>query len=211
MISVLSNSNDWTKHDPLEHLNTLGIGYFPVEAVLPKFASLYSGVFYAPHAISFALVALATRYKTEHLLYGLSHPNIELSDEALSIGATYLYGYQSLDEEPKGKATLHLSEVIPGDGRPVLVELFQEKDPIQNVIKGLSGLTGRNKVLQKEYAINSAIMMFMYDGGNFIDLYNKSMEIIESGESIKQIARFVKAIDGDVNNLENLIDKSLKL
>ena len=53
--------------------------------------------------------------------------------------------------------------------------------------------------------------MFMYDGGNFIDLYNKSMEIIESGESIKQIARFVKAIDGDVNNLENLIDKSLKL
>lgn len=236
LISILSNRNDWTRFDSAEHLNTVGIGFFPVEDVLPRFASIYSGVFYAPHALSFALAALATRYQTEHLLYGLSHPNVELSvelfrhykipnamtvtstkdsilymDEALSIGATYLYGYRSLDEEPKGKATLHLSEVIPGDGKPVFEKIAQEKDPIQNVIKGLSGLTGRNLVLQKEFAINSALMMFMSEGGSFIDQYNRSVKVIESGEPIRQITKYIKSIDGDINNLEKLIDESLKL
>ena len=59
-------------------------GVFCIEKFIPKFDSVYSGKFYAPHALSFGLAALATPIKYDNMLYGLAHPNVELSAEVLN-------------------------------------------------------------------------------------------------------------------------------
>jgi len=58
-------------------------GAFTIENLLPKFNSIYSKKFYAPHALSFGLAALASPIKYDNLLYGLAHPNVELSVQVL--------------------------------------------------------------------------------------------------------------------------------
>lgn len=55
-----------------EITESLGVGFYPVEHVLPGFASVYSGRYYAPHALSFALAGMTCRYTTDYLLYGLA-------------------------------------------------------------------------------------------------------------------------------------------
>jgi len=58
-------------------------GAFTIENFLPKFNFIYAKKFYAPHALSFGLAALASPIKYDNLLYGLAHPNIDLSINVL--------------------------------------------------------------------------------------------------------------------------------
>lgn len=132
LISILGGGEDWwCKNDMKSVAQEIGIGFFPVEAVFPRFASIYSGRFYAPHALSFALAGMASNFKTNRMLYGLSHPNVSLSvdiyrhyrtphvmvisstfdgihymDESTSIGSTLVEGYKSFEIEPKGQGTI---------------------------------------------------------------------------------------------------------
>src|SRR5690606_3577231 len=57
------------------------IAFFSIEDTTPNFAKVYEGVFYAPHAMSFALAGLSFPVKIDALVYGLSHPNVKLSLE----------------------------------------------------------------------------------------------------------------------------------
>ena len=236
LISILSNNSNWTLVDPVEMVKTLGIGFFPVEQILPKFASVYSGKFFAPHALSFALSGMATQYKTDKMLYGLAHYNTELSvdvfkhyktpqvmvitstadgiyyvDEALSIGSTYIEGYVDLESPSKEQGIMYFGDLIGTENKESAIEhIMQKKDPIENVIKGISGLTGINKILEKQFAINAAIMLYITEGGEFIDLYNKCINSIRSGKPLELIKEFIYLSGGDIKFFMSLVEESYK-
>jgi len=67
--------------EKIEILKEKKISFFSIEDTTPIFAQVYGGVFYAPHAMSFALAELSFPVKIDALVYGLSHPNVKLSLE----------------------------------------------------------------------------------------------------------------------------------
>ena len=82
-----------------EILNETGIMFFLIEKATPKFAEKYEGIFYAPHAMSFALAALSFPYKVDVMVYGLSHPNVNLSVEILKeFGFENAFVYSSTED-----------------------------------------------------------------------------------------------------------------
>lgn len=234
LISIISGRDDWCQSDMESIAQDVGIGFFPVEAVFPKFASIYSGRFFAPHALSFALAGMATNYKTDRMLYGLSHPNISLSvdvfrhynisqvmvisstmdgihymDESTSIGATFVEGYKSLDSEPKKQGTIYFGEILDTcKNENVIASISQEKDQIENIIKGLSGLTGSNSALEKQIAINAAIILYLTIGGDIISLYEKCRNVIKSRAPLDKIRYFNSKISGNRKTIDDLIIKA---
>ena len=71
-------------HRKIDILNRHHIGFFSIEDTTPKFADVYGGIFYAPHAMSFALAGLSFPVEIDALAYGVSHPNVKLSAEVLN-------------------------------------------------------------------------------------------------------------------------------
>ena len=67
----------------VEILQKFHISFFSIEETTPKFAKVYGGIFYVPHAMSFGLAGLSFPIKIDSLAYGLSHPNVKLSTEVL--------------------------------------------------------------------------------------------------------------------------------
>lgn len=74
---------DITQKEMEKIILKIGFGAFKIEGLLPKFDSIYGQKFIAPHALSFGLAALASPIKYDTFLYGLAHPNVELSLEVL--------------------------------------------------------------------------------------------------------------------------------
>lgn len=220
--------------DPLtldKQTRLLGVGFYPVEHVLPRFASVYSGHYYAPHALSFALAAMTCHYKTDYLLYGLSHPNLTLSldlfrrydyphalvvsstfdgihyiDEMLDQSGVGVQGYRNLEELNPRRSSINLSDELGLIySESVRDAISQDNDKESNVIKGLSGLYA-GSTLSSQIAINAALILFTAEmDGSFKNLFEVCLKIIESGEPIKKLRNLVKTSGGD----EQLLDQYL--
>lgn len=67
----------------LEVMARCNLGMFEIEQMVPRFDAAYGGLFFAPHVLSLAFPALLLPIKTDHLLYGLAHPDVCLSLEVL--------------------------------------------------------------------------------------------------------------------------------
>jgi anthranilate phosphoribosyltransferase len=67
----------------LEVMAECGLGVFEIEQLVPRFDAAYGGLFFAPHVLSLAFPALLLPIKTDHLLYGIAHPDVSLSLEVL--------------------------------------------------------------------------------------------------------------------------------
>ncbi|MCA9336956.1 hypothetical protein KC955_03785 [Candidatus Saccharibacteria bacterium] len=213
--------------------NTLetNLGFFPVEDVLPKFASMYSGWYFAPHAMSFALAGMACRYKTDYLFYGLAHPNVSLSvntfrhygypqalvasstqdgthyiDEIISQCGVSMQGYRSLKNHSPRKSYFYVdNEVQPITTEPIQKIIGQLPDQDKNIIKGLSALCG-NAPLAQQVAINTATIFVaaeMY--GTFTEAYEKAQSIINSGAPIKKLRELIRVSGGDTKVLDDFL------
>ena len=60
-----------------------GFAFCGVEGVVPKFDAKYGGRFFAPHILSFGLAGLLSKVGYDKILFGLAHPDIELSLKTL--------------------------------------------------------------------------------------------------------------------------------
>lgn len=80
-----------TVKDEVDLLKSTHIAFFSMEKTTPKFAQLYEGRFYLPHALSYALAAVSLPIKTDSILYGFAHENIELSAKTLAE-----FGYKNI-------------------------------------------------------------------------------------------------------------------
>lgn len=221
-------------HVPIEDmrsiLETIGVGYFKLEAVVPKFAKLYSGIFMAPHALSVALAGMTSLFQTDKLIYGLAHPNVELSlavfehydvpgvtivnstpdevhyiDELCDAGSATIHG--SARRRLSGDASL---SSISGsvDDQATLDAIAQLDDPRQNVIKGLQGLSGQNVVLAKQLALNAALLLQESCDMDYKHAYKKSLEAINNGEAVGKLLQFVELTSGDASKLEALLKEA---
>lgn len=212
----------------------LGVGFYPVERVLPRFASVYSGHYFAPHALSFALAAMTCLYKTDYLLYGLSHPNLSLSlelfrrygyphalvvtstfdgihfiDEMLDQSGVGIQGYRDLEELNPRRATINLGDELGLIyGKSVRDAISQDEDKESNIIKGLSGLFG-GSTLSLQLAINAALILLAANTEqNFKLLFEACLKIINTGKPIEKLRSLVEASGGDKELLNEYLKKA---
>lgn len=209
----------------------VGVGFFPVENVLPKFASLYTGVFLAPHAMSFALAAMTCDFSTDHMLYGVAHPNLGLSleifkhyglpqatvvsssadnvhyvDEALDCGQTLVQSYIGVEQTP---LVIELSGMTNSPYEKVLEAVAQETNAAKNVIKGLSGLTKPSSILAKQIALNAALLLHACSMDNSLEtLYANCLETIRTGEPVDKLRQFITATGGELDRFNHLINET---
>lgn len=221
-------------HIPFEDmctvLETVGVGYFGLETVVPRFANVYSGIFMAPHALSVALAGMTSLFQADRLIYGLAHPDVELSqkvfehydvpgvtvvnstpdgvhyiDELSDAGVATILGYG----DAKKQSELALRDITGSkDAALTLEAIGQVSDPRQNVVKGLQGLSGKNKILAKQLALNAALLLRESCDMDFVTAYSKSLEAIDSGEAVAKLKHFVELTGGDTARLQKLLRAS---
>ena len=61
-----------------------GFGAYSIEAMVPRFDSVYGGRVYSPTPLSFALPAMINPVVCDSVFYGVSHPDISLALEVFS-------------------------------------------------------------------------------------------------------------------------------
>lgn len=208
------------------------IGFFPVEDVLPTFAATYTGWYYAPHAMSFALAGMTCRYKTDYLFYGLAHPNVTLStdvfqsygyaqamvatstydgthyiDEVLGQCGVSIQGYQGKSALNPHRASLYVEDELGiSHTSSVHQTIRQAGTQEENIIKGLSAFTG-NVDLATQVAINAAI--YLVASELYSDLkaaFHACMATIASGAPVNKLHELVTASGGTTHTLDQLLD-----
>ncbi len=214
-----------------EIMNKNNIGFFSIENTTPKFAKVYDGVFYAPHAMSFALAGLSFPVKIDSLAYGLSHPNVKLSAEVLNkfgIKNALIYsstydGVHHLDELlPVGHANLarikdnHVEQTISADIQETiklpnnfaLKEIQEKKDKKENVIASLKILKGEGTESQNyTVCINSAIFLLLTNKVKSLkEGYSLSQKIIKTNKVWNNFIEVVEGYGGSKEKIEELLN-----
>jgi len=211
---------------------TTGLGLFFVNSYMPEFMKRYDGVFYAPHAMSYALAGLVSPYNTDSLLYGLaladtelsfnvfekykiSNPNVVSStldgihfvDEALLLGKTFI----STARQGRGEAKTYEFGQLLSD-KPVTLESFspaQSSRKKDNVLKGLrSILPNSQSDLSRTVALNAGLIMY---AGQVVESveegYTLAATLIKDGSAWTQLNEFVSAAEGNRQLLADLDNK----
>lgn len=212
----------------IEILNKYHISFFSIEDTTPKFAEVYGGVFYAPHAMSFALAGLSFPIQIDSLAYGLSHPDVKLSAElfkkygiknALIYSTTY-DGIHYLDELlPIGH--VHFTRIKEGNVEKTISadiqdslhltskfdvsSLKEESNKNNNVYSALKILKNKGTKSQRDaICINAAILLLLAKKVNCLkDGYNMAKDIIKTKKAWNL---FLNVVDGYDGNKEKLID-----
>jgi len=207
-----------------------GLGLFFVNSYMPRFMSRYDGVFYAPHAMSYALAGLVLPYRTDSLLYGVALPNAELGLEIFdhygvsrpTIVSSTIDGVHFVDEAlPTGITTVsNLQAKKPVSQRHTFEHLFGDSPPSiesfspvisnnkrDNVIKGLhSIIPGALSDLGKTIALNAGLILQAASIVDSIsDGYTQTSELIISGAAWKQLENFTEAAGGSAAFVRTLV------
>lgn len=225
-ISLIGANRNIDIADAHKILTNIGVGFFDVQKVLPKFSSVYTGSFFSPHALIFAIAALAAPFATEKTIFGLTHPNNDLSlsllqhygrkhatvistsidsfhfiDEASSSGITSISSLQS-------KQTTDLKSITGLTQTQAMAAIEQGATMQDNIIKGLSGLAQPNTDLAKEIAINSAVIIKNTDDTtkNLDILYQECLNVIASGQPLRLMRSYIDQTRGQTSTLDHLID-----
>lgn len=213
-------------------LNKYHISFFSIEETTPKFANVYGGIFYAPHAMSFGLAGLSFPVQIDSLAYGLSHPNVKLSAEvlkkfgvknALIYSCTY-DGIHYLDELlPIGCVNLirikdsNVEKIISADIRDALsinsyfniINLKEKSNKINNVLSSLKILKGEGNESQIDaICINASIFLLLAEKVKSLEEgYKKAKEIINTGIVWENFLNVVDLYGGNIKNIEKLVSE----
>ena len=215
-----------------EILNKYHISFFSIEDTTPKFAEVYGGVFYAPHAMSFGLAGLSFPVEIDSLAYGVAHPNVKLSAEvykkfriknALVYSCTY-DGIHYLDELiPNGFINLtriknsHVEKTISANIKDALsldnsfsVNSIKEKeDKINNVLESLKILKGQGSLAEIDtICINASIFILLANKVKSLkEGYIMAKEALESGKVWDLFLKVVDLYGGNSMSLEEKLNK----
>lgn len=208
------------------------ISFFSIEDTTPNFAKVYGGVFYAPHAMSFALAGLSFPVEIDSLAYGISHPNVKLSAEVLKkyntnnalIYSSTLDGLHYLDELlPAGH--VNLSEIKDGIVEKnisvniqnifELTSLFnfsnikESEEKESNIVKSLNILKGNGTEDQvNTICINAAIFLLLGKKTASLEQgYKMAKGIICTDKVWKLFLNVVEAYGGNRENIYNLMER----
>ena len=213
-------------------LNKYHISFFSIEETTPKFAEVYGGVFYAPHAMSFGLAGLSFPIHIDCLAYGISHHNVKLSAEvlrkfgvknALVYSCTY-DGIHYLDELlPIGCANLvrikdsnvernissDIQEALSIDSYFNILHLKEKENKIDNVIATLKILKGEGNSSQIDaICINASIFLLLAGKANSLkDGFSMAKEILSTGTVWNNFLGIIDLYGGNRDNIEKMLSK----
>jgi anthranilate phosphoribosyltransferase len=196
-------------------------GAFPIENLLPKFNSIYAKKFYAPHALSFGLAALASPIEYDNFLYGLAHPNIDLSVQVLKKfgvrnvmvvstthdGIHYLdemgvYGITKIKGIQNGKIgytkvfnpliELNLPKYRPSD-------ICEGKNKKENIKLVLDVLRGKGERAREDIiCINAGTILYLAKKAkNLKEGYMIAKRVVKEGLPFKKLLEVIKESGGD--------------
>lgn len=211
------------------------ISFFSIEETTPKFAKVYSGIFYAPHAMSFALAGLSFPIEIDSLAYGLSHPNVKLSAEVLKKygiknsliysttydGTHYLdelipTGYVNFARINEGKVEKTISANIQGalglSSKFDIASMTENESKEQNVLTALKILHGEGTKEQiNAICINAAIFLLLSKKANSLKQgYTIAKKMIHTDKVWKLFLAVVEEYGGNKNNIYELYNKNLQ-
>lgn len=215
----------------IDILNKYHISFFSIEETTPKFAKVYEGIFYAPHAMSFGLAGLSFPIEIDSLAYGLSHPNVKLSAEvfkkfnvknALVYSCTY-DGIHYLDELlPIGCVNFtrikdfNVERSISSDIQDALsldygfnISKIREKnDKVDNVIASLKILKGEGDTSQIDtICINASIFLLLANKVSSLEIgYHKAKEILKTDKVWNVFLNVVELYGGNKKRIEKLVN-----
>ena len=217
-----------------EIMETQGIGFFSVMSTLPQFSRVYTGNFYSPHALVFAIAPLAAPFKTDRLVFGLAHPDTQLAlnlmqmygrphaftvgstydgihfiDEVSSMGGVHIDGYKELDNKYHQQKTVYFNELTGVDQRDAIKAIAQCEDSEENIVKGLSALTRPNSILAKEIALNASVVLRVcHEELPIEEAYQRCLGVIKSGKPLELIEEFVRTTGGDIGRVKGYIARA---
>jgi len=200
-------------------------GAFSIENLLPKFDSIYGGRFYVPHTLSFGLAALASPVLFDHILYGLAHPNVELSADvlqkfdvpnALIVSSSY-DGIHYIDEigingnsrvigikdGEKGEVKVfNPSETLNIPSYSV-DDIAQGKTIEMNVKYAIDVLGGNGKQAHEDIiCVNTGSVLFLAgEVEDFVEGYHRAKHIVKTGAALEKLIEVVNASRGEKRRL----------
>lgn len=210
-------------------LKKTGLGFFKIENQIPRFNSLYGGKFYVPHVLSLGLAGMILPFKLDSMLYGLAHPNVELSarvfqnfgyknvmvvtttddgvhflDELGSFGTTSIIGIR--DGNLGKLVNIKTSDILnfPNYTRELIKPGFNKEDNIGLAVKVLNG---KGEPAREDIVcVNAATLLYL--AGKAEDLkegYLYAKQAIKKGLPIEKVKDFIRATAGNTQ----LLDKYL--
>ncbi len=215
----------------VEILNKYHISFFSIEETTPKFAKVYGGVFYAPHAMSFGLAGLSFPVEIDSLAYGLSHPNVKLSAEVLKKfniknglvyssthdGIHYLdellpFGHVYFTRIKEGKVEKIISTDIQNSLNLTsgfdITNIEEEIDKEKNISTSLKILKGEGTNSQNEaICVNAAIFLLLANKVKCLeDGYNMAKKTIVSKKVWELFLNVVELYGGDRKKVSKLAE-----
>lgn len=226
-IEALGANVELTLDEMTDVLKKCGFAFFSIEGLIPKFNKVYGGKFIAMNALSFGLPAILCPLKTDNILYGLTHPNVQLSSQvlrelgvqnAMVVSATYddihfideigLYGTTRLIGIINGRIgrqlyfqSTHLLQLPKYYPKDIEEEVSFEK----NIEVVLDVLKGKGKQAHKDIiAANTGNLLYL--SGLAYDLkdgYDKAIKVLERGEPYQKLIEFIELTGGDKTKLSS--------
>lgn len=215
-----------------EILKKYHIAFFSIEDTTPKFAKVYGGVFYAPHAMSFGLAGLSFPVEIDSLAYGVSHPNVKLSAEvyknfriknALVYSCTY-DGIHYLDEllpnsfinlirikdlHVEKTISANISDALSLDNSFNINKIKEKKDKYNNVYASLNILKGNgNKSEIDTICVNASIFLLLANKVKSLkEGYKMAKDVLNSGKVWNLFLNVVKSYGGNPELLTKKVNE----
>lgn len=207
-----------------------GIGFFSMEKTTPKFAKVYAGRFFSPHALSVALAGITLPVETDTMLYGLAHPDISLSAEVFKsfgfnnvmITSSTEDGIHYIDEVGvsgtlsiigiKNGVLGRVARCLPAKELKLdnyfMEDLKTADNPIQNAKLALLALAGKGEKAHMDAICANAGMLIYMAGleNNFYDSYKLAKKNLVNGKGLEKLKSIMVSAGVSNNKLKKIYE-----
>ncbi len=229
-MNLIGANNNISLRKSISVLKKCGFAFFQIEKTIPKFDKIYGGNFYVPQILSFGLAALICPIKTNSVLYGLAHPNVELSLNVLKkfdlknvmVVSSTDDNIHFIDEMGIFGKTRLIGTTNGRDNGPLLIfnplkelklpkyttqSIKQGNDKIQNVKFILNALKGNGLPAHEDIiCINCSNILYLTGiVKNLKEGYQLAKKAIKTGQGYKKIEEYLLLTGGNLNKLKEIM------
>ena len=211
----------------IDGLKNIGIAFFSIEDTTPRFAQIYGGRFYAPHALSYALAGLSLPISIDVMAYGLSHQNIQLSIEVFKhygfnnvmvfnttedgihyideVGVSGSLNLVGVKDGVLGRSAIcSISEELDFKNKYTMYDIRQKKSIYENIRQIVLAITGQgNQALIDVIAVNAGLLIYLSRKTKSLKQgYFLAKENIMSGKAYKKLQEIIDIYEGCKEDLK---------
>lgn len=228
-LSMLGYNHSISFEKKKRQMQELGIAFFSMEAETPRFAKIYEKRFFLPHALSFALAGLSFPVHIDRMVFGFSHPGVELSarvfrrfgyrsvfavsstpDDVSYIDEVGVCGRVNIATITGGRLRVvrrRVEEMFPFGSRHTIQEIGQMKTPMNNVRAALRAISGEGRQAQRAVIAANAALLLVASGqaSSLRSAYRTADDVIASGAVLKKLRDLVDFSGGNVPKLNRCL------